>query len=75
MHRLINPDDADSLFTIFMDKNNNPFLSYDPMSREAFQPVFYDLLRQNESFIFELNHEVVATYRIKKGSYRTAHVA
>ena len=75
MHRLINPNDADILFTIFMDEKNNPFLSYDQMSREAFQPLFDELLQQNESFIFELNHEVVATYRIKKGSYRTAHVA
>ena len=75
MHRPINPNDAGILFAIFMDEVNNPFLSYDPMSQESFQQVFEALLQQNESFIYEVDSQAVATYRIKKGKYRTAHVA
>jgi putative acetyltransferase len=75
-HRPIASSDLDVLHAIYMDPENNPFLSYEPMSAAEFAPIFQELVREGRTYLFEDETEVVGTFALRlQDHHRSSHVA
>ena len=48
MHRLAELSDLEPVFAIYMDATVVPFLGYDPIPIEAFQPIFRELVESRD---------------------------
>lgn len=68
-------EDADAVYAIYMHEEVIPYLGFDPMSRQAFQPVFDTLLASKGFFVVEVDGEVGGFYRATRYEGRAAHVA
>src|SRR5688500_18957209 len=73
-HRLAEIEDLDAVYALYMDESANPFLTYDPMSRSEFSPIYDSMLKDNNVFVVELNNEVIGTYRLIRKTNRQAHI-
>ena len=67
-------DDFNDIYDMYMDKNSNKYLTYDPMSRENFQPIFDRLIQSGVLYVAKENNEVVGTYQLISKTDRQAHV-
>jgi RimJ/RimL family protein N-acetyltransferase len=74
-HRPITEGDLDVLHLLYMDPENNPFLSYDPMDKNAFRPIFEDLVRSGNTHLLWEGTDVVGTFALRVQTHRSAHVA
>jgi ribosomal protein S18 acetylase RimI-like enzyme len=74
-HRLISIDDLDVLHHIYMDAENNPFLSYEPMAIVDFHPIFEDLRRAARTHLLLEGIQVVGTFALRVQNHRSSHVA
>lgn len=72
-HRRAGSDDLAPVFDLYMDESGNPFLTYDPMSRENFKEIFEKLLQSQTLFVVEENGSVIATYRLIPKTDRQSH--
>lgn len=63
-HRLASPGDFDAVFDLHMDDTSNRYLTYDPMDRDEFRPVYHDLLKTNTLYVAEKNNQIIASYRL-----------
>jgi RimJ/RimL family protein N-acetyltransferase len=70
--RLASLRDLYEVYALYMDKESNPFLTYDPMPKEDFKTIFEELLLTETLYVAELNNEVVGTYRLIRKTYRQA---
>jgi len=68
-------DDFDVLYQIWMADHVNPFMSFEPMSKDEFQPIFESLFKSSEVYVIEQNGAVVAARRVSYGSGSQAHIA
>lgn len=67
--------DIDAVYAIYMHEEVIPYLGFDPMSKEAFQPVFDALLASSGFFVAEVDGVVSGFYRASRYEGRAAHVA
>ena len=68
-------NDFDALYSIYMHPTVNPYLSFEIMDQQAFQPIFDEKLRSGTLYIYENDQgEIVATANVKKYERRCAHV-
>jgi putative acetyltransferase len=74
-HRLISMDDRDVLHHVYMDAENNPFLSYEPMAVVDFHPIFEKLLRAACTYLLVDGIQVVGTFALRIQDHRSSHVA
>ena len=65
--------DFDFVYDIYMDEESNPFLTFDPMEREVFNPIYNRLLQTNTLFIAESEGMRIGTYRLIPKENRQAH--
>jgi L-phenylalanine/L-methionine N-acetyltransferase len=72
-HRLASDADFDFIYKVYMDKSSNPYLTYDPMEREAFRPIFGDLLKTGSLYIVCELESPVGTYRLIPKENRQKH--
>lgn len=72
-YRLAEARDLDAVYELYMDKESNPFLTYDPMGKEAFQKIFEGLLPAQTVFVAAAGGEVIATYRLISKTDRQQH--
>lgn len=72
LHRLATPDDFDFIYSVYMDEHANPYLTFDPMEREAFEPLYADLLGSGTLYVVEEEGVPVGTYRLIPKEHRQA---
>jgi putative acetyltransferase len=75
MERLASIADFEVVCSIYMDEANNPFMTFEIMSREDFRPIFQQMLAAADVYVYEIDNEIVAVYRITRKHYRTSHIA
>jgi hypothetical protein len=63
MRRLAELSDLEPVFAIYMDATVVPFLGYDPMPIEAFQPIFRELVESRCFFVYEVSGELAGFYK------------
>jgi RimJ/RimL family protein N-acetyltransferase len=63
-YRPVSEKDFDAVYDLYMDGASNSYLTYDPMDKIAFGPIFHKVLATNTLYVAELNKEVIATYRL-----------
>ena len=74
-HRLASTDDFESVYAIYMHEEVVPFLGFDPMSKQEFEPVFAALLSSKCFFVVELEGIVKGFYRVTRHEGRANHSA
>lgn len=67
--------DFDLLYPIYMDKDTNPFLSFEILPKTEFRPIFDELLASGDLYVYELNHQILATCIVTRYKRRAQHVA
>jgi RimJ/RimL family protein N-acetyltransferase len=56
--------DFNAVYDLYMDETSNIYLTYDPMSKKDFLPIYHKVLATNTMYVAELDKEVIATYRL-----------
>jgi ribosomal protein S18 acetylase RimI-like enzyme len=74
MRRLAELNDLESVFAIYMDATVIPFLGYDPMPIEAFEPVFRDLVQSRCFFVYQVSGHIAGFYKASRHPGRASHV-
>lgn len=70
MHRLANSSDFESVYSIYMHEEVVPFLGFDPMSRQDFEPIFASYVSSRCFFVVELAGIVKGFYRVLRHAGR-----
>lgn len=73
IHRLASPQDFPVVYDLYMEKSANPYLTYDPMSKEDFIILYNKLLETETVFVAENEDEIIATYRLISKTDRQSH--
>ena len=71
--RLARPEDFEIVYDLYMEKEANPFLTYDPMTKESFKRIYDSVLSTHTLFVVEVDSEVIATFRLIPKTDRQAH--
>ncbi len=53
----------------------NPFLLYEPMDKQSFQPIYDELLAQHVLYVFSTAEEPQGMFKLIPLKYRTSHIA
>jgi RimJ/RimL family protein N-acetyltransferase len=69
-HRPASLKDFDAVYGLYMDEETNLFLTYDPMEKKAFEPLYIELLTTGTLYVADLNGEVAASYRLIPKTHR-----
>ena len=69
-HRLALKKDFEAVYELYMDENMNRYLTYDPMERKEFEPIYNELLGTKTLYIAKIGNEVVASYRLIRKTNR-----
>lgn len=72
-HRLATKEDFGFIYRVYMDEGANKHLTYDPMDKEVFAPIYEDLLASQTLFVVEEEGRLIGTYRLIPKQYRQAH--
>src|SRR5918993_516410 len=72
-HRIATISDLSSIYDLYMDKDSNRYLTYDPMPIEKFSPIFENVLFTGTLYVIESGNEVIGSYRLIRKSDRQAH--
>ena len=75
MIRNIAAADFDFIYGLYMHPSINPFLLYEQMGKEAFTPIFTDLLSKNIIFIFSTDGNDTGMFKLIKQEHRDSHKA
>ena len=73
VHRLAIANDFDAVYDLYMDEYANAYLTYDPMSKEEFKPIYQSVVSTQTLYVVEENGEVIATYRLIPKTDRQQH--
>jgi RimJ/RimL family protein N-acetyltransferase len=74
-HRLIAASDLEVLHFIYMDEENNRFMSYEPMDLAAFRSIFDGLVRAGRTHLLLDDTSIVGTFELRQQEHRSSHVA
>lgn len=75
MRRKATPQDFEALYETYMDAGNNPFMLWEIMDKEAFLPIVREMVAAGDLYVYEVDGEVVAVYRLTRKQHRLSHVA
>ncbi len=73
VHRLADINDFEAVYDLYMDEYANAYLTYDPMSREEFKPIYETVINTHTLYVVVQNGEVMATYRLISKTDRQQH--
>jgi L-phenylalanine/L-methionine N-acetyltransferase len=73
-HRLATPADFDFIYRVYMDEGANKYLTFDPMERGAFIPIYNELLATHTLYVVEEEEQPIATYKLIPKTFRQGHV-
>ncbi|WP_319475481.1 GNAT family N-acetyltransferase [Marispirochaeta aestuarii] len=75
MERKATIDDIDSIYDIYMDEYNNPYMTFEIMDKVSFIPVYKDILASNDIYVYEIDGKIASTYRIQNKQFRISHIS
>lgn len=75
MRRLATAADIHGVFAIYSHRDVVPFLTYEPMALEDFNPVYEELLNSRCFHVWELDGEIAGFYKAVRYPGRASHVA
>ena len=75
MRRLARTEDEAAVHRIYTHPAVTPFLTFEPMTRAAFAPVFAEYLAAGDFHVFERDESIVGFYKATRMAGRAAHVA
>jgi len=75
MIRNIAADDFDLIYSLYMHPQINPYLLYEVMDKDSFQPIFNELLEKDIIYIYEENSTVLGMFKLIQLDHRSSHVA
>ena len=73
--RLTTKNDFDAVYQIYMDESVNPYMHYEVMDKEAFKPVFAEIMAGDYSWVCEQGGAVIGMCSAIIGTGRVSHVA
>jgi len=73
IHRLASSGDFDNIYDLYMEESANPYLTYDPVSKDDFIVIYNQLLKTGTLFVVENEGAIIATYRLIPKTDRQAH--
>jgi putative acetyltransferase len=73
VHRLASIQDFESIYDLYMEESANPYLTYDPMSKDDFQKIYTGLLKTETLFVAEHEGSIISTYRLISKADRQVH--
>jgi putative acetyltransferase len=73
LYRLASPEDFENIYGLYMEESANPYLTYDPMSKQDFSVIYDQLLETKTVFVAENEGVIIATYRLIPKTARQAH--
>jgi putative acetyltransferase len=68
------PEDFEFFYNLYMHPLVNPYLLYEPMNRESFQPIYDDLLSKEALFMFLVNDIKTGMFKLVPFTYRSSHI-
>lgn len=68
------PADLEFIYHLYMHPKVNPFLLYEWMPKEEFEPIYFDLLGRGVKYVFEEHGVSAGMFKLVPNSYRSAHV-
>jgi L-phenylalanine/L-methionine N-acetyltransferase len=74
MERKATIKDIDKIYEIYMDRFNNPFMTFEVMGKEDFLPIFEEMLKDDDLYVYEIDNMVASTYRIQYKRHRMSHI-
>jgi L-phenylalanine/L-methionine N-acetyltransferase len=74
MTRKITETDFEFIYKLYFHPAINPYLLYEMMPKEAFWPIFQDLLAQDIIHIFEADGQAVGMFKLIPLQHRTSHI-
>lgn len=75
MIRKVLATDFEFIYALYMHEQTNPFLLYEIMDRQSFQPIWDDLLQKQVLYIFEHNNHAAGMFKLIPLQHRNAHIA
>ena len=74
MVRNITAADFDYIYGLYMHPQINPYLLYEIMDKNSFQPIFNELLEKDIVYIYEENNKAVGMFKLVQLEHRSSHV-
>jgi putative acetyltransferase len=73
-YRNASPQDFENIYSLYMEESANPYLTYDPMSKEEFTAIYEKLVKSETLFVVEYETAIIATYRLIPKTDRQSHI-
>ncbi len=74
MIRIATVKDFDFVYNMYMHPQVNPFILYEMMGRDEFDPIYKDLLEKKVKFIYTDNEIPIGMFKLIPLTHRTAHI-
>ena len=75
MRRLAKSQDIEAVFSIYAHEKVAPFLTYEPMSLDAFEVIYDELLKSGCFYLWEVEGSLAGFYKASRYPGRVRHVA
>jgi len=75
MIRKATQEDLAFVYGLYMNPQINPYLLYDEMTLQEFEPVYQELIDKEVKFIYSENQQDVGMFKFIPLTHRTAHIA
>ena len=66
--------DFEFIYSLYMHPQVNPFLLYEMMDQESFQPIYHDLLENTRLYVFQIEEQKVGMFKLEPSKHRLAHM-
>lgn len=75
MIRNITTNDFDLIYSLYMHPQINPYLLYEMMDNNSFQPIFNELLDMDIIYVYEENDIAIGMFKLIRLQHRSSHIA
>lgn len=75
MIRNISTNDFDLIYNLYMHPQINPYLLYEMMDKDSFQPIFNELLDKDIIYVYEENDIAIGMFKLIRLQHRCSHIA
>ena len=75
MTRKINAADFEWIYGLYMHPETNPWLLYEMMDKESFQPIFNELLEKEIIYVYAEDNSAIGMFKLIQLQHRNAHMA
>jgi L-phenylalanine/L-methionine N-acetyltransferase len=75
MTRSATSKDFTFFYNLYMHPEVNPFLLYENMTTQLFEPVFNELVSNDVLYVFEMENKPVGMFKLINLKHRNAHIA